>query len=244
MKSTDDRYVPVSTGSSLIEQFARHRVAANLLMIMMILAGAWGVAHIHTQLNPPQTPPEVWIDITWPGASAEDVEGRVTIPIEQSLRGLKDMRELHSRSRPSRASVWVEFDHDADLPTALDSVKQAVANIRNLPAGIEPAQVRLGYNQELIASVLVTGPGELEELIPLAREFERDLLARGIEAIEVDGLPDQELRIMVASRTLTAAGTTLGDLATEVRRLSADVPAGTVGRAQGPRALRDRKSVV
>ncbi|MEE4300229.1 MAG: efflux RND transporter permease subunit [Pseudomonadales bacterium] len=238
MKSTDDADVPASTGPSLIEAFARHRVAANLLMIMMILAGAWGVAHIHTQLNPPQTPPEVWVDVTWPGASAEDVEGRVTIPVEQALRGLRDMRELHSRSRPGRSSVWVEFEFDADLPAALDRVKQAVANIRNLPSAIEPPQIRLGYSQELVASVLLTGPGQLEELIPLAREFERDLLARGIEAIEIDGLPEQELRIMVASRTLTAAGTTLGDLATEVRRLSADVPAGTVGRAQGPRALR------
>ena len=240
MHATDDDVpAPQQTqGGSLIELFTRHRVAANLLMIMMILAGAWGLKHIHTQLNPPQTPPEVWIDVFWPGASAEDVEGRITIPIEQALRTLPDLRELHSRSVPGRSDIWVELNFDADRAASLDRVKQAVANIRNLPAGIEPPQIRLGLNRELVASILVTGPGELEELIPLVREFERDLLARGIEEIQLDGLPDQELRIMVDARRLTESGTTLDGLATEIRRLSSDTPAGTVGRAQGPRALR------
>ena len=238
MTGSEKGTVSARAGSSLIEQFTRHRVAANLLMIMMLLVGAWGLQHIHTQLNPPQTQPEVEVVVLWPGASAEDVEARVTIPLEQSLRATPDMRELHSSSVPGRAYVWVELNFDADRAASLDLVKQAVANIRNLPADIEPPQIRLQRENELVASVLVTGSGSLDELIPLARDFERDLLARGITEIQIDGLPEQQLRIMVDGRRLTESGESLGDLALEIRRLSADVPAGTVGRAQGPRALR------
>ena len=237
MTGSEKGTVSARAGSSLIEQFTRHRVAANLLMIMMLLVGAWGLRHIHTQLNPPQTQPEVEVVVLWPGASAEDVEARVTIPSSSPCARRRTCANSSS-SVPGRAYVWVELNFDADRAASLDLVKQAVANIRNLPADIEPPQIRLQRENELVASVLVTGSGSLDELIPLAREFERDLLARGITEIQIDGLPEQQLRIMVDGRRLTESGESLGDLALEIRRLSADVPAGTVGRAQGPRALR------
>jgi multidrug efflux pump subunit AcrB len=223
---------------SLIDVFTRHRVAANLVMIMMVLAGAWAVRHVNTQLDPDATWPEVWVDVAWPGASAEDMERGVTVPLEQALRTLPDLREMHSRSTPGSTSLWLELQFDADLSASLDRVKQQVASVRNLPPDAEPPVIQLARDRELVASVLITGPGDLDELIPLAREFERDLLARGIEEIELDGLPEQELAIMVDARTLAETGRTLDDLALSVRRLSADVPAGTVGRTQGGRPLR------
>ncbi|HSG90885.1 MAG TPA: efflux RND transporter permease subunit [Pseudomonadales bacterium] len=223
---------------SLIELFTRHRVAANLVMIMMVLAGAWALRHINTQLDPDATFPEVYVEIAWHGASAEDIERAITIPVEQALRTHPDLRELHSRSLPGQARIWVEMNFDADLGPALDWVKQSVAGVRNLPDGIEPPSISLARDRELVASVLVTGAGGLEELIPLVHEFERELLARGIDAVEMDGLPEQELAIRVDTRTLVETGTTLDEIAVAVRRLSADVPAGTVGRTQGARPLR------
>ncbi|MEE4381364.1 MAG: efflux RND transporter permease subunit, partial [Pseudomonadales bacterium] len=224
--------------ASLLEHFARHPVAANLLLIMMVLAGLWAAQHVRTQVDPDAAWPEVWIDVTWPGASAEDVERSITIPVEQALRGLPGMDELHSRTRPGQASLWVEFFPDTDMGEALDRVKQQVSTVRNLPADAEPAVVQRARDDELVASVLVTGPEDLQELIPLVRRFQRDLLARGIERVELEGLPEQELAIMVETRTLVETGTSLDELALAIRRVSADVPAGTVGRAQGQRTLR------
>jgi len=222
----------------LIEKFANHRVAANLLMIMMTLAGIWAIRVMPSQLDPPMTKPSVFIEIDWLGASAEDLEMLVTSPIEQQLRTLNSLRELVSATRNGHTFIRAEFDYDADMTLALDQVKQRVANIRNLPASIEPPVIRREVDTEHVATLQVTGAGEVGELIPLVRSMEKELLALGIEGIYYDGLPAEEIALLVGGQRLQAMGFTLDELSDEISRVSRNVPAGSVGSGQGSRQLR------
>ena len=81
----------------LIETFTRHRLASNLLMIMLALAGFWGIRQLTVQLNPAQGSTEASISIAWPGASAEDVERLVTLLVR---------RRLLEEDRTSRRNHW------------------------------------------------------------------------------------------------------------------------------------------
>ncbi len=222
----------------MIELFAKHRVAANLAMLIMILAGLWTLRSIPTQLDPPTPQASVLVDVEWRGASAEDIEQLVTTPIEQQIRTVNDLRELRSRTHNGSVEIVAQFNVNADMMVALDTVKQRVANIRNLPPDIEPPVVRRYIDMEPIASVLVTGSGTIEDLIPLVRGMEKDLLARGVAAIQYDGLPDEEIAVLTPAARLHELGLTLDDLAAEIARVSQDVPAGTIGRGQGSRQLR------
>jgi multidrug efflux pump subunit AcrB len=222
----------------LIRTFAEHRVAANLLMILMTLAGIWAIRAMPTQLDPPANFPLVFIDVSWPGASAEDVETLLTDPIEQAVRNVNGLHEMTSRTENGSVSLRVQFDHGADMTVALDQVKQRVANIRNLPPDIEPPVIRRFMDMEPVAVVQVVGRGELGDLIPQVRAFERELLARGIEGVTYDGLPREEIALLVGGQRLTELGLTLDELAAEVGRVSRDVPAGLVGSGQGGRQLR------
>ena len=207
-------------------------------MIMMTLAGFWAIHTMPSQLDPPMHMPLVFIEIQWIGASAEDVETLVTTPIEQQLRTINDLRELESRTKNGSVSITARFEYDADMTMALDQVKQRVTNIRNLPPGIEPPVISRRIDLEPIANLLVTGPGDVSELIPLVRSMEKDLLSRGIEGIFYDGLPREEIALLIGGKRLIEMRFTLDDLAQEVARVSQDVPAGSVGRGQGSRQLR------
>ncbi|HEX7038030.1 MAG TPA: efflux RND transporter permease subunit [Pseudomonadales bacterium] len=222
----------------MIDVFARHRVAGNLLMVMMILIGLWAIRVMPSQLDPPADFPIVYVDVEWIGASAEDVEALVTIPIEQQLRSVNGVREITSRTDNGFASIRVEFEYDADMTIGLDQVKQRVANIRNLPPDIEPPQVTRYIDLEPISVLQVSGGRDVAELIPLVRSFERQLMARGIEGVRYDGLPREEIALQIGGQRLQQLGLTLDELATEVARVSRDVPAGTVGIGQGSRQLR------
>lgn len=222
----------------MIGTFAQHRVAANLLMVMMILAGVWAVHSMPTMLDPPATYPNVSIAIDWTGASAEDIETLVTVPIEQQLRTLNELHELSSRTINGATYIRVTFNYDADMTLALDQVKQRVANIRNLPAEIEPPVISRDIDTEPISALLITGEGELSDLIPLARRLEKDLMRRGIEGIYYDGLPKEEIALLIGGGRLQELGMTLDDLAREVAHLSQNIPAGSVGRGQGSHQLR------
>ncbi|MDH3645138.1 MAG: efflux RND transporter permease subunit, partial [Gammaproteobacteria bacterium] len=207
-------------------------------MIMMTLAGIWAIRSMPAQLDPPANFPMVFVEIQWIGASAEDIESLVTSPIEQQLRTLNELNELSSRTDNGFVSIWVQFNHGTDMTIALDQVKQRVANIRNLPPDIEPPIISRFIDMEPIASLLLTSPGGISELIPLAREMERDLMARGVEGVQYDGLPTEEIALLVGGQRLQELNLTLDDLAREVAKVSRNVPAGTVGSGQGSRQLR------
>jgi multidrug efflux pump subunit AcrB len=223
---------------SLIDIFVRHKVASNLAMIMMVLSGFWAVDRINTQLDPTVQYPRISIRVNWQGASAEDVEQLVVIPVEQQLRTLHRLDELNSVSYNGGANIRISFNHEADMTLALDSVKDRIGRIRNLPADMEPLVISRLVDIEDIAIVLIKGPGDISELIPIVQQMERDLISRGIDLIEFEGLPDEELAIQVSSARLHELNTTLDSIAAEVDRRSSNTPAGTVGRGQGSRLLR------
>jgi len=222
----------------MIKVLAEHRVAANLIMIIMLLLGAWAIRGIPSQLDPPMAIPQIWVNISWRGASAEDVEKLITLPVEQQLKNLAGLKRVNSRTGNGYASIAVQFDFDVDMTQALDQVKQRVANIRNFPAGIEPVEISRQQDLEDVAVLTVTGPGTVEELIPMVRDMEQELLERGIERIEFDGLPEQEIALLVGAKALHELGVSLDDIAAQVARVSQDVPAGTIGRGQGVHQLR------
>lgn len=224
--------------TSLIDIFVRHRVAANLAMIMMVLGGLWAADRITTQLDPAISWPVVFVRVDWPGASAEDVEKLIVVPIEQQLKSLVGLRNLSSTTWNGSARIRVEFTHATDMIKANDEVKQRIDSIRHFPRTMEPLQVARAQDYEYISAVLVTGEGTRAELIPLVRRFREELLARGIERIDFEGVPEEELAIQVPLQTLYALNATLDDIAEEVRRRSSNTPAGTVGLGQDARQLR------
>jgi len=222
----------------MIKLLAEHRVAANLAMIMMLLAGVWAVKSVPSQLDPPVNFPTIRINVDWRGASAEDMEKLVTLPIEQNLRNLTGMNEVYSRSTNGHTYIAATFHFDTDMTLALDHLKQRVANVRNLPASIERPEIDRDEDEELIAVLTVTGPGTLDELTPIVRDMEKDLLDRGIERIWFSGLPAQEIALLVSGKQLQELGLTLDEIANQVDLTNQNVPAGSIGRGQGTHQLR------
>ena len=112
---------------SLIRTFVEHRLAANLGMVLMILAGVWAITQLTVRLNPVQSLPWVYTDIVWRGASAEDVEKLVTAPLEQQLKNVPDVKTVRSVTRDAATQVRVELEPEADIQEAVDRVKQRIA---------------------------------------------------------------------------------------------------------------------
>ena len=190
----------------LIRIFVEHRLAANLGMVLMALGGVWAITKLTVQLNPDVPRPYVNTQIAWRGASAEDVEKLVTTPLEQQLKTLTEVKAIYSVTRDTSSFVQVEIEADANVQDAVDRIKQQVSQIRSFPVEIEPPVVYEVRRSDLVAAVLVTGNGSIEELIPLARQMQDEMLGRGLDIVEFNGLPTQEIAIQVDGRTLFRAG--------------------------------------
>jgi multidrug efflux pump subunit AcrB len=224
--------------NDLIGTFAQHKVAANLLMVMMLLAGAWALTQLNAQFFPNFEVEVVTVRTVWQGAGSEDVERGITVPMEQALRSVDGLDKMTSTSADNVSLVSLEFPEGTDMGDATDRVEGLVNTVRNLPSDSEKPQVTHVIRYEPVARLLVHGPTDIRELRPLVRRFERELLDAGIAQVSINGLPEEELAIQVPQARLDALGMSLGQVADRVAAESRDLPAGTVGRNEAGRELR------
>ncbi|AHK79201.1 acriflavin resistance protein [Ectothiorhodospira haloalkaliphila] len=218
--------------------FLRHPVAANLLVVLMLLSGSWALLKLNTQFFPTFALDFVTVQVTWTGASAEDVQQGITIPLEQELRTVDGLRNLTSTSSLGVAAITLEFESGTDMTLATDQVKDRVAQQRNLPDAAETPVVTRVIRYEPIARLLITGPDDLRELRPMVRDLERQLLDAGIARVEFTGLPEEQMAIQVPTAQLLDLGMSLNQVGERVDDLSRDLPAGIVGRDDTARQLR------
>jgi len=230
--------MPFQHRNDVIGLFAQHKVAANLLMLIMLLAGAWGLANLNTQFFPNFEVEVVNVRTVWSGASAEDVEASITIPLEQTLRTTDGLDKMSSTSSQGLSLISLEFPEGTDMGAATDRVEELVNAVRNLPVDAEPTEVTHVVRYEPVARLLVHGPEDIRELRPLVRRIERELLERGIAKVNITGLPDDELAIQIPQATLEDLGLSLRQVANRVAAESRDLPAGTVGRDDVGREVR------
>ena len=223
---------------NIVGVFAQHKVAANLLMLMMLLSGVWALNQLNTQSLPNFALDIISVTVLWTGATAEDVETSITSPIEQELRTLDYVHKMNSTSTNNFSTIVIEYDEGTDMGWALDQVKEKVALLRNLPSSAEKPEISRPAHYDRIANLLITGPSDANELRHLARRMERELLERGISKIEINGLPEEEIAIQVSTVQLEELGLTLPQISEQIKRFSRDIPAGMIGRDDGARQLR------
>lgn len=232
--------------NSIISLFMRHKVAANLLMALMFVCGFWALTKLNVQFLPSFNVDIISINIAWPGASAEDVEQSITIPIEQELKDIEYLKEMKSNSQQSMSSITLEFDKHADMGEMLENVRERVGQVGNLPEESETPKIKHETNYEVIAKLLISSDYSLEELRPVAKQIERELLSRGIAKITINGLPEMEMAIQVPSAKLLELNHSLTQIANTINNQSQDFPAGEYGRqiqTQQLRSLEQKRSI-
>ncbi|MBK5965547.1 acriflavin resistance protein [Thiocystis minor] len=221
----------------LIAVFARHRLLANLLMIMIFILGGISLTRMNIQFFPTFALDIISVRVVWSGAAAEDVENGILIPLEERLKTIDGLKKITSTAAQGIASLSLELQEDTDPLLALDQTRQRVSEFRNLPQDAETPQISRVSRYDSVARLLVSGPS-LADLRPWVRQFERELLARGIDRIDISGLPEERIAIEVSGRTLESLKLSLDGIGEQVARLARDIPSGLAGDADGARELR------
>jgi len=184
-----------------------------------------------------------WISIItfFPGAAAEDVEKRITDPIEDALRSsIKDIKFVSSTSREGISNILVRFDQisKAEFDSHLTDLRREVQNTYSseLPDEAEDPVVYeiTTSNAFPSASVVITSAGDDENLRRQIRNIKKDIeLIDGVDRINELGLADPELHITFIPERLEGLGITPGDLSDTVRAYFRDVSAGDIRTDDG-----------
>ena len=216
----------------LIAVFARHRLLANLLMVVFFVLGGVALTRMNIQFFPTFALDVISVRVVWSGASAEDVENGIISPFEERLKTVDGLKKMTSTSTQGIANLSLELIEGTDALLALDQVRQRVDEFRNLPKDAETPQISRVSRYEPVARLLVSGPS-LADLRPWVRRFERELLARGVDRVDIAGLPEERIAIEVPGRALETLGLSLDGIGEQVSRLAQDLPSGSQARPTG-----------
>jgi multidrug efflux pump subunit AcrB len=226
----------------VIHYFARHRTAANLVLVLMLVAGLIAATRIRAQYFPDVVLNEVSVSVVWEGAGAEDVDRAIVQVLEPVFLSLDGVTDVSSRATEGRAVLDLAFEANRDLATAEEEVQAAVDGVPSLPDGAEDPEVDAAAWRDRVTDVLITGPVGIDQLARFADEFTSRLFAAGITRASIQGLASPEMVVEVPSTALMQHDITMAEVAEAIGSAVSTSPAGEVGDGARVRTGAERRS--
>ncbi|MFC1770160.1 efflux RND transporter permease subunit, partial [Nitrospirota bacterium] len=226
-----------------IKWMARNHVAANLLMMILIIGGIIVGFSIKQEVFPEMDLDIITVVVPYPGAGPEEVEEGILLKLEESLSGINGIKEIRSSASENIGVVTLKVLTGEDVEDVLEDVKTAVDGISTFPGDAEaPVVQKVAIKSEVI-SVVVYGDVSERALREYAEDIQDELLAhKGVTQVEVKGVRPLEISIEIPESTLNEYGITLDEVAARVRAASLNLPAGSIKTSGGVVLLRSKET--
>ena len=220
---------PVSgAAGGIISYFTRHKTAANLVMVLMVVLGLIAASRIRAQYFPDVVVSEVSVTVAWPGAGANDVDRGIVQVLEPGLLAVEGVVDVTSRATEGSARISMEFEPGVDVALAAEDVQTVVEGLRDLPADAEDPVVRRGAWRDQVTDVVITGPVGVDQLGRFADEFIGRLFAAGVTRATVQGYAAPQTVVEVPSVSLMRHDVTMEEIAAVIAAETSSAPAGDV----------------
>ena len=212
----------------LLSYFTRHRTAANLLLVLLLLAGLYAIPKMRAQFFPDIIVDNITIQVAWDGAGAEDVDAGIVQVLEPSLQSVEGVIETSSRSTEGSARITLEFEPDWDMDRAEDDVNTALDGVTNLPEDADDPSIRRSRWSDRVTDVVITGPVGVDQLANFADEFVTRLFAEGVTRTTIRGLAAPQTVVEVTSLDLIRFDVSMREISTAIAGEVETDPAGDV----------------
>ena len=220
---------PISSSpSGILGYFVRHRTAANLLLMIMLIAGLFASTRIRAQFFPDVAIDTVRVSVAWSGAGPKEMDQAIIARIEPRLRAVEGVKTVRAVARQGSATVTLEFQPGWDTTQAVTDVKSALDEVRDLPADAEVPIIRPSRWRDRVTDVLISGPISAELLNRYAEEFQAKLFRKGVTLATIDGISAPEIRIDIRPRDLERYKLTLAEISAAIKSETGTQPVGQI----------------
>ncbi|WP_068108879.1 efflux RND transporter permease subunit [Tropicimonas marinistellae] len=217
----------------ILSYFTRHRTAANLLLVILIVAGLAAFPRMRAQYFPDVVLDSVTVSVTWDGAGAEDVDAAIVEILEPTLLAVDGVESSESIAREGRASIELEFEPGYDMGRAADDVQQAVDAITTLPEDADEPSVRRDAWRDRVSDVVIAGPVSVDLLARYTDEFVLRLYSEGVTRTTIRGLAAPQVVVEVPTLSLVRHNVTMAEIA---QAIAGEVDAAPAGEVSGANA--------
>ncbi|HSR53093.1 MAG TPA: efflux RND transporter permease subunit [Acidobacteriota bacterium] len=222
-----------------IAWFAKNTVAANLLMLVIVIGGIVSLTQVTQEVFPEFSADMITITVPYLGAAPEEVEEGVCVKIEEQVQSLEGVKEITSQASEGVGVVTIEAQPDFDIRELLDDVKNRVDAIDTFPEETEKPIIQEVIRRRQVINVAVSGQVDEMTLRRKAEQVRDELTALdGITQVQLSAARPYEVSIEVSERELRRLGLTFEQVAQAVRASSLDLPGGSVETQGGEILLR------
>lgn len=208
-------------------------VFATVVNLLLLVFGIVAVTFLSLREYPDIDPPIVSINTSYPGASAEIVETRITQLLEERISGIEGIKNISSSSRSGRSSITIEFNLSRDIDAASNDVRERISRAaNNLPDQAFPPEVAKTNSDEDVIMWFNLRSTNLNtmELTDYADRFVIDRLsvADGVARVVLGGGRTYAMKVWLDRNAMAARGITVGDVERIIRSENVELPAGRV----------------
>ncbi len=221
--------------NGLITWWARNSVAANLMMLVIIIAGAITFNTLGREVFPAAKINTVTVTVAWPGADPQQVQEQIVFRIEEAVQDVDNLKDIAATAGEGFASLSIDMDEGANFTDFLTEIKSRIDGISTMPRDSFPPVVRRQSSSGDIIYITVSGTLEEREMAKLGRQLRDEIAALpgGSPLVNLMGARREEVSIEVSEEALRRYGLTFGDVANAIRGSSINLSSGTVRTETG-----------
>ena len=225
---------------NIIRWFITNTVAANLLMIFIIIAGFFTLSRLRMEVFPDIAIPIINVSVIYPGSSPEDVEESICVKIEEQVQGINGIKKITSTSNEGYGSISVEVENGYNLDDVKDEVKSKVDGITSFPEGAEKPTIRSFEGQPEVITIAVHGEVDEESLLSIAESIREEVSDLPNITQTRLGKKPREISIEVSEQTLQKYGLSFDYISNRIKASSMDVPGGAIETYDGEILIRSK----
>jgi multidrug efflux pump subunit AcrB len=213
----------------ILAAFARNTVFANIVLMLIFVAGAFAVKQMVRETFPQFSLDYIFVTVPYPGADPEEVEEGICRKIEEAIEDVEGIKEYGTTSAESVGTTFIEVKEGYDVQVVMDRVRSKVDSISTFPPDAEKPIITELVHRETVAILSVSGDMPERRLKEWAADMKDELQSLPeISQVVVSGVRDYEIAIELSESRLREYGLSLEQVADAVRRSSLNMPGGTI----------------
>lgn len=223
----------------IIEIFVKRPVLTNLLFVLLLSAGFLSMRNLPMEAFPEMNFGTVLVTTIWPGATPEDVESQITIPIEKRVGEVEHILSMDSISSQGLSQIRIKFEEtlsNEDYKSLYTDVQNKIQEVLRLPRSAEKPVAKLVSTQDWrpTLSIALSG-GSDERILKRTAQWLKEELTNidGVESVDESGIRDGELIVSLDRIAMQAANIGFNEVFACIQQNSQNLSAGILKNKNG-----------
>ena len=223
----------------MIDYSIKNPLVVNLFLFLVVVVGVISWQSMPEEMFPVVEKDSIKIITKYDGASPEEVEKQVTIPIEDTLDNLQDVDFYYSKSSESVSSITLRLKPEADVDELLRTVRDLADAIDGFPEEADEPEISRVKTRFPVISVSIYGETRKSLLFNNAKKIKQKIMQLdGVAGVGIAGNRDDEIWVIINPSVMSAKKISTKEIIYALRNNIRDLPGGSVKSLEGDILLR------